>query len=691
MARTRLIPILFLAAMLPSVFLSSPAPAAEPSPWLEIHSTHFTVITDAGEKKGKEVALRFEQMRAAFAGLLMKDRLNMPLPLTILAWKNDKPFYQMAPLPQGQPIGVPGFFVPGEDQNFIVLNLFEEESWRAVAHEFAHMLLNYNYPPAQGWFDEGLAEYFGSIRVDDKSVEIGGDPELSQIFSQDLLQNQTRVRDPRKSLTELLGAQVWLSMTDLFAMKHDTSTYAEGTHHTLFYAQSWMVMHYLLHEKKLPETGTYFELALNQRVPVDDAMQRAYGMTPVQFEQAVKGYFHSLTPLFTALDASTQAGTPPDTRQVYQFPATIGPEDSAIIAKPLAQADARALAAEIKTRIPERREAGLQELQALAAAPETIATGKTADDKSDKNDKPAKNDTSKRAAGVADAAEIAHRALAWDHLEHGEFDAAAEELGNAAALNPGDMWIRYYLSLIKFRSAQAKHADIAGLANMMQDLRAVLDWFPEFADAYDLLAIARTEGGGSTAAMQAERAAMQLSPRNEPYVLHLAEIYIAGKQWDAARALLERLKAGSDSQVAALARDRLEKIASEQKYGIAGGAATGGTKKLSPQSSPFDVLEQDAAKRAADAQAAQTGNPADTRPTKFFQGRLLNIDCSKPPLAVMTVISGGVVLKLRTTDYKSLLLIGANEFSCDWKDRTVSVNYKQGGLSDGDLVSVEMR
>jgi len=70
-------------------------------PWLEIHSTHFTVITDAGEKKGKEVALRFEQMRAVFAILLMKDRLNEISALTILAFKNDKDYYQSAPLQSG--------------------------------------------------------------------------------------------------------------------------------------------------------------------------------------------------------------------------------------------------------------------------------------------------------------------------------------------------------------------------------------------------------------------------------------------------------------------------------------------------------------------------------------------------------------------------------------------------------------
>src|SRR5579862_10064983 len=122
MGRTRSIPVLLLvifAALFPAAFASN----AEPSPWLEVHSTHYTVITDAGEKKGHEVALRFEQMRAVFGSLLMKDRLNEPVPLTILAFKNDKSYYQAAPLQQGQPISVPGFFVVGEDQNFIVLNL----------------------------------------------------------------------------------------------------------------------------------------------------------------------------------------------------------------------------------------------------------------------------------------------------------------------------------------------------------------------------------------------------------------------------------------------------------------------------------------------------------------------------------------------------------------------------------------
>jgi len=682
MVRTRSIPITCFTAMLLGVLLSSSAPAAEPSPWLEIHSTHFTVITDAGEKKGKEVALRFEQMRAVFAILLMKDRLNEPLPLTILAFKNDKNYYQSAPLKQGQPIDVPGFFVPGEDQNFIVLNLFEVEPWRAAAHDFAHLLMNYNYPPVEGWFDEGLAEYFSSLRVDNQEVEIGGDPELSSIFTEDLVGNQREISNPPKSLAELLGAQVWIALPDLLTMKHDTSAYIEGTHHTLYYAQSWITVHYLLHEKKLPETGTYFDLVENQRLPVEEAIQKAYGVTPDQFEKAVKDYFHSLTPLFVALDSSKQQDSVADPRQVYHFPAPVGPNDSAIISKPMRENDAKALVAEVMTRIPERRNLGLQELQALATIPESTASGKPVERKA------ARESIEDAPLVAAVGNEIAHRALAWDHLQHGEFDAAAEELSDAAILDQHDMWIRYYLAVLKYRIAKAKHADIQGLPNMMQDLRAVLDWYPEFADAYDLMAMARKEGGGSIAAMQAERAAMQLSPRNQEYVYHLAEIYIEGKKWEAARALLDRLKTSSNSIVAAEAREQLTRLTNEQKYGLSTASTA---PKLSPQSSPFDVLEQDAAKRAAAEQSSQNAGVGDRRAAKFLEGRLVRVDCSQSPAAVLTVATGGTTLKLRTADYKSLLLIGTDTFSCTWSDRSVSVNYKPGGLSDGDLVSLEVR
>ena len=34
--------------------------------WVEIRSPNFSVITDAGDKRGRDVALHFEQMRSVF-------------------------------------------------------------------------------------------------------------------------------------------------------------------------------------------------------------------------------------------------------------------------------------------------------------------------------------------------------------------------------------------------------------------------------------------------------------------------------------------------------------------------------------------------------------------------------------------------------------------------------------------------
>jgi hypothetical protein len=637
-----------------------PAHAANEPRWLEIHSAHFTVITDGGEKKGREVALRFEQIRAVFANLLARDRLNQPIPLTILAYSDDKAYYQAAPLGHdasgnAQPIDVPGFFLPGEDQDFIVLNLSESESWRAVASDFARMLLSYNYPPAQAWFDTGLTEYFSSIHVDNQRVEIGGDP---------------------KSLIELLNKQPWIPLPDLFATKPAATKSAP----TMYDAECWIVMHYLLHQQKLAETGSYFGLTLNQHVSVADAIQQAYGMTSAQLEQAVKDYFHAQSAAIIALgSAQPPAAAAPDSA------APVAAHDSTITSKPLPEADATAYYAEVQIRIPERRDAGLKTLRDLATTATAVdkkIEAKAAKKKSD--------DDAGQLPSDSMGSGLAHRILAWDHITHGEFDDAIPELGDAAALNQSDMWVRYYLCALKYRMAQAKHADIQGLPNMMLDLKSVLDWYPEMADAYDLLAVARNEGGSTPAAMQAERAAMTLSPRNERYVYHLAQIYIASKKYEAADALLNRLKASDDPQIALQAREQVERAGAERKYGIPlGGGAT--QSKLAPQKSPFDVLEEDAAKRATAEKTADSTGPTDKRRPKFLKGRLVDIDCSHAPTAILTVAAGSTEMKLRAADYKSLLLIGADDFSCEWHDVQVTVNYKPGGAADGDVVSLEMR
>ncbi len=640
-----------------STFLCTCAQASEPSPWLDIHSAHFRVVTDAGQNKGREVALRFEQMRSVFAGLLSRDRLNQSIPLTILAFGDDKLYYQLAPLHQGQPIDVPGFLLTGYDQDFIVLNLSEPEPWRAVAHDFALMFLRYNYPPAEGWFDEGLAQYFSSVQIENRQVQIGGEP-------YGVKQGAT---------TEVLKTQPWQTFPDLFTAKQDASAQNAPT---LYGAESWIVMNYFLHEKKLPDTGTYFGLVLNQHVPVEDAIKQAYGMPSAQLQQAIQDYFKTNF-------ANANSGTSP---AVDHFPVPVDPGDSTISANPISVLDARALYAGAQIRVPERRDLGLKTLQELATTPTE------ADKKSDaKRVSKRMGEDEVQLPSYAIGNAMAHRFLAWDDIQQGNFDGAFKQIGDAASLNPQDMWVRYYLCVAKYRMAQAKRSDILGLANMMIDLRSILEWYPEMANAYDLLAVARNAGGSTPAALQSERAAIALSPRDELYKFHLAQIYVSSKKWDAAGAILDRLKNSKDAEIAGLANDLLSQAGVERKYGIPANAAANAQTQFQPQKSPFDVLEEDEAKREAAEHGSPAGVPDQKRVTKFTKGRLVSVDCSKAPAAVLTVDSASGVLKLRAPDYKSLLLIGADSFSCDWRDVAVTANYKAAAGSEGDLISLELR
>ncbi len=657
---------LLCLAVLPAPHAATSQPS-KPK-WIRVSSDHFSVLTDADEKHGREAVVRLEQMRSVFGELLFRRKLNMSEPLEVIALKSDKEYADVAPT---QRASAPGFFIGGPDRNYIVLNLFEPDSWLAVSHEIAHYFLNYNYPPTQPWFDEGFAEYFSAIHLENSQSGIGGDPELGATWDEDILGNQIEKRNPPRSLTEMLTAPVWLSIPDLFTMHAYHAGYQEGTHHSLFYAQSWMVVHYLLNKNKLAETGTYFDLVKNQKVAVPQAIQQAYGMSVVQFDQGVKDYFKSLTPLFLALDASKQPDTKPfdpgsSSYQIYHLPtADVGDIGTSTAQVP--DSEAQATVAEMELRLPEHRQQAITQLKSISDDPKMENA-------------------------------ISHRGLAWSYMQSKDFAQANAELAQASQLDPKDPWVHYYSALMKYQQGQLSGASIPGLPNMMLDLRTVIDWNPEFAEAYNMLAMARLEGGGTQSAMDAMRPAIQLSPRNETYLLNLSRIYMAGKKWDEATNLLSRLEGSSDSQIAHVAKKDLEDLPTLKKYGVLpqGGPASPtvywanqpGSNSSGADSKGEDSKQSDESEDSP--RPAETTQP-DKRPVKFLKGTLTRIDCSHPPVAVLTVVSAGKTLKLRTADYKTLVLVGADQFSCEWGRRAVGVNYKAGGKVDGDVVSLELQ
>ena len=129
---------------------------------MEVRSPNFSVITDAGEKRG---ARSRDALRANARRLRRFDdqgeRKSCRFRLQIVAFRNTKEMRQVAPLFNGKPTQVAGLFQEGADRSFIMLDMSVENPWTVVFHEYAHQLMNGNL---QGefapWFEEGFADVF---------------------------------------------------------------------------------------------------------------------------------------------------------------------------------------------------------------------------------------------------------------------------------------------------------------------------------------------------------------------------------------------------------------------------------------------------------------------------------------------------------------------------------------------------
>ncbi|HEY3972804.1 MAG TPA: tetratricopeptide repeat protein [Candidatus Sulfotelmatobacter sp.] len=596
---------------IPSVF------AGEPQ-WVEVRSPNFSVATDAGEKRGREVALRFEQMRAVFGALMTKAKVNLAVPLQIVAFRNTKEMRQIAPLWNGKPTQVAGLFQGGSDRSFIMLDLSTEDPWAVVFHEYAHQLMNGNLQTqADPWFEEGFAEYFSSIEVDGKEARVGKIPRDEYLILQQV---------------------GMMKIADLFKVRQNSQTYNEsGDHRTTFYAESGMLMHYIYDNQLLLKVADYFDLKINKHLPVEDAIQQAFGISAPQFDKALRNYM--------------SAGR----YKYYPIPAPANIAASNYSSRPLSPADANAVLADIHLHSRDYQDKAIAEFQDILKADPNNAA--------------------------------ACRGLGYAYLQKQDFGQAAPYFKRASEMDSKDPRVHYYTALLMAReSGFSSRADIPALT---QELETSISLDPTFADSYALLAFAQTTSGDSAKALATMQKALAIDPRNENYRFNLANIYLANRQPDKAIAVLQSIQNSGNPEIASRVESALANVRQFQEMTKSGGSPV----LLVRDNGVPDDGDGKSASSAAGAQASSTTATATKwgAPT-FLLGTLNSVDCSTEPSALLVVSSGSKMLNLRVADRNHVILIGADRFSCSWAKQKVAVNYRQSaGGSETDVVSLEIQ
>ncbi|HZD95665.1 MAG TPA: tetratricopeptide repeat protein, partial [Candidatus Sulfotelmatobacter sp.] len=446
--------------------------------WVEVDSPHFSVATDGGEKRAREVALRFEQMRTAFGVLFQKVSVNTA-PLQIIAFRNSKELRQFAPLYGGKPIELAGFFLgngghggpgAGGERQYIALDLSAEDNWGTVFHEYAHLLINSNFPPSPVWFDEGFAEYCSSLKMDKKEIALG------------LV---------RPDLPETLGENRWLRLVDLFSVSHDSKIYNRDDRRSVFYAQSWVTVHYFMSRNMMKQVSAYIRMTQDQHVPVPEAVRRSFGMEPEVLEKGIESYLRSGNVLY------------------FHTPAPPGSDTVPFSSHPLNDLDVKSVFADLDYHSRDYRQRGITEFQEIVVRqPDNV---------------------------------VANRGLGYAALQKNDWEKAAEYFKRAAAQDVKDPQVHYLLAMMISRKNMA-NGSREEVEAVTKELNAAIALEPSYADAYNLLGMTLSFAGQEEQAIAALNKAIALNPRNSGYFGNLANVYMQAQDFDHAIPLLQELQ-----------------------------------------------------------------------------------------------------------------------------------------------------
>ncbi len=194
--------------------------------WFEARTAHFNLYSCGTPQEVYKVITRLEQFRDAYGLLAGAQSLTSP-PITVIAFPNTDAMRPFLPQYQGQAMSLSGFFKRSSDENLIVLALTgtNTESLDTIYHELTHLLLRRNDGIWPVWLQEGMAEMYSTFESTGRGVRFG---------------------KPIPSHLWALQHEDWMPLKDLLSVTHDSPQYNERSYQGMFYAESWLLTHYLM-------------------------------------------------------------------------------------------------------------------------------------------------------------------------------------------------------------------------------------------------------------------------------------------------------------------------------------------------------------------------------------------------------------------------------------------------------------
>lgn len=582
--------------------VSSPAPVSAKDTWTSVRSKNFLLVGNANEKDIRRVGARLEQFREVFSRLFTTIKVNSPIPTTVVVFKNDESYRPFKPN-----TNTAGYFQPGPDVNYITLKLVnelrsEQDPFTIIFHEYTHLLVENTSGNVPTWFNEGLAEYYSTFSISDDQQVVMGSPIASHVY--------------------LLREKKMLPLRTLFQVDHKSPYYNEKDKQSIFYAESWALMHYLILGKdgqRMTQMGKFVEL-LSASVPMEQAFQQAFAMTFESMEKELRAYI--------------QRDRYPIIRG--SFKSKVG-YDTTMQTTPLTEAEAQAYLGDLLLH-SHRAESETYLQKALALDPDLA---------------------------------MANASMGMLRERQGKFVEARKSLERAVAASSQNYLIHYYYAYVLSRESNRDMQTVMGfppetVPTMRSHLKLAIELRPDFPESYSLLAFVNLVTGAELdETVGLLKRALGSSPGSNNLVFMLAQLYMRQEDFKAARQLIDKLASSSDEELRQRSQKLLAQLVSVEeqlaRMHAARQESSSGSRnppiirESSDATGPADAVEK-FDPSAALRESLRKSAAGETQ----TQGTLARIDCDAKGITFVVRINERL-LKLSTDDFRHVNLMSFSE------------------------------
>jgi Tfp pilus assembly protein PilF len=545
--------------------------------WIQVQSPHFVVATNGNEKQARRIADQFERMRSLFHTLFPNLKIDPSSPIVVLAVKNDSDFRALEPqdyLAKGS-LRLAGLFVRGPDKNYVLMRLEAEgeHPYATIYHEYTHLVLGKaDWMPL--WMNEGLAEFYQNTDIDGIDARLG-QPSVENI----LFLRQARL----------------LPLPVLFSVDHNSPYYHEENKGSVFYAESWAIIHYIMTTDQQPPNRLvrYADLLANGADP-QSAAATAFGDLK-KFQDEIDAYVRRAGFVFFKKKVPTE--TDPAS---FKLGSLTAPQSDALRADFLAYnrrtQDARALLDHV-----------------LHDDPKNVS---------------------------------AHETMGFIEFSERHIPEAKKWYQQAVELDSQSYLSHYYFAVMSMQES----LDTAAETQVENSLRQCIKLNPSFAPAFDRLAVfLGSRGRNLDEAHMMGLSAVTLEPTNVGYRVNVANVLLRMQQGQNAvvvlRNAMKLAKTEEDNELLTRA------LINAEEFSTAQAEAAERRKRYEEQKKAAEVAA--ASEQSSDAAPAPRLVRRDfvpSGPHRFVIGVIQAVHCTEPTME-LSVKLGARTFNFHSDDY----------------------------------------